>query len=239
MLIYQPQNGYCYNSDTHFLYNFITIALKKYKNIQGDLLDIGSGSGILGLLVVREYSNLVLNQCELQDVFCFLTNKNSQINNTPNTLFQGDFLDISFNKTFSYIVSNPPFYHSDVIKTDKKNIKIARYNDFMPLELFIQKVSKLLNHNGKFIFCYDVKQLNDIMIYLKKYKLNIEIIQFLHPNIKKEATLVMIYAKKNSKSLLKIIPPLIMFDENNKFSTTVEDIYEKSATHSIKCDLNI
>ena len=32
MVLYQPQNGYCYNSDTHFLYSFICKSLEKYKN---------------------------------------------------------------------------------------------------------------------------------------------------------------------------------------------------------------
>ena len=56
MLLYQPLNGYCYNSDTHFLFNFICKNLEKYKNISGELLDIGSGSGILGLLVAKKFS---------------------------------------------------------------------------------------------------------------------------------------------------------------------------------------
>ena len=72
MVLYQPKNGYCYNSDTHFLFNFICINLKKFKNIQGEILDIGSGSGILGLLISREYKKLKLNQCEVQDVFQLL-----------------------------------------------------------------------------------------------------------------------------------------------------------------------
>mgnify|MGYP003614829363 FL=1 len=62
MVLYQSTNGYCYNSDTHFLYNFIVENLKKYKNIKGELLDIGSGSGILGLLVAKNFEKIKLNQ---------------------------------------------------------------------------------------------------------------------------------------------------------------------------------
>ena len=62
MVLYQPANGYCYNSDTHFLFNFICENLKKYKNIKGEFLDIGSGSGILGLLVAKEYEKLIRTQ---------------------------------------------------------------------------------------------------------------------------------------------------------------------------------
>ena len=236
MLLYQPNNGYCYNSDTHFLYNFIKENLKKFKNVKGKVLDIGSGSGILGLLVCRDLEKLELNQCEVQDKFEQLSNINSKNNKIENTLFKGKFQEINFDKEFDICISNPPFYHCDVVKTENENIKIARYNDSLPLEDFIKKTGKILNQNGKFFFCYDVKQINDIIILLNKYKLNIESLQFVHPKKEKEASLILVYARKNSKSLTKVIPPLFVF-EKGEFTQDVLDIYEKCSTHSIKVDL--
>ncbi|MCJ8326471.1 MAG: methyltransferase [Campylobacterales bacterium] len=236
MLLYQPNNGYCYNSDTHFLYNFIKENLKKFKNVKGKVLDIGSGSGILGLLVCRDLEKLELNQCEVQDKFEQLSNINSKNNKIENTLFKGKFQEINFDKEFDICISNPPFYHCDVVKTENENIKIARYNDSLPLEDFIKKTVKILNQNGKFFFCYDVKQINDIIILLNKYKFNIESLQFVHPKKEKEASLILVYARKNSKSLTKVIPPLFVF-EKGEFTQDVLDIYTKCSTHSIKVDL--
>jgi len=237
LLLYQPQNGYCYNSDTHFLYNFIQINLAHYKNIQGELLDIGSGSGILGLLVARNYPKLQLNQCEIQNSFQFLSQKNSEINGIKNILYKESFIACDFNKEFNYIVSNPPFYHSDVIKSENENLKIARYCDSLPLVTLLSKATKLLKPQGKFFFCYDAKQLDNIILIAKENKLNIESIQFLHPNSKKEASLVMIMGRKNSKSKLKILPPLIMFENNGEFKSEINQIYQNCNTHSIKCEI--
>lgn len=237
LLLYQPQNGYCYNSDTHFLFNFICKNLEIYKNIKGELLDIGSGSGVLGLLVAREYEKLNLNQCEIQKSFQFLSQKNSEINNIQNTLHKGSILEYEFDKSFDYIVSNPPFYHSDVIKSENQSLKIARYSDSMPLKDFIFKTAKILKTGGKFFFCYDAKQLDNIVKYIDDTHLNIESLQFLHPNTQKEASLVMVYARAGSKSPLKIHPPLIMFENNGEFKEEVNKIYEKCSTHSIKCEI--
>jgi tRNA1(Val) A37 N6-methylase TrmN6 len=239
LTLYQPFNGYCYNSDTHFLYNFICENLKQFKNIKGELLDIGSGSGILGLLVARDYKKLNLNQIEIQKNFQFLSQKNSEVNDIENNLYKGDLLNLDFDKQFDYIISNPPFYNNDVIKSENKSLKIARYNDDLPLNKFISKVSKLLKPSGKFFFCYDVKQINGIIISLNDVNLNIESIQFLHPKTSKEASLVMIYARKNSKSKLKVLSPLIMFDNKGKFKNQINDIYKKCSTHSIKCDVDL
>jgi len=238
MVIYQPQNGYCYNSDTHILFQFICESLKKFKNINGQLLDIGSGSGILGLLVAREYGKLSLNQCEIQEQFQFLSCKNAATNDLLANLYKGNLFEIEFDKQFDIVVSNPPFYHSSVVKSENENIKIARYNDSMPLEEFISKTSMILRDSGKFIFCYDVKQIDKIMIFLKKYKLNIETMKFLHPKADKEATIVMIYARKNSKSLMSILPPFVMFDQNGDFTKETLLVYDKCATHSIKASMD-
>lgn len=237
LVLYQPNNGYCYNSDTHCLYNFIIQNFDKYKNIQGNLLDIGSGSGILGLLIARDYEKLSLHQCEIQETFQHLSQKNAETNKIDTTLFKNNFLEHTFTQTFDYIVSNPPFYHSNVIKSENENLKIARYNDSMPLTRFIDKIATILNPKGHLFFCYDAKQLPQIISLLQQHKLNTESIQFLHPTSTKDATLVMIYARKGSKSLLKILPPLIMFDSDGNFTNEVENIYKRCATHSIKCDI--
>ena len=236
MLLYQPNDGYCYNSDTHFLYNFIIENLKIFKNVKGELLDIGSGSGILGLLVCRDNERLHLNQCELQEKFQKLTALNSKNNKIINNLYEGDFGELDFDKNFDMCVSNPPFYHSDVVKSVNENIKIARYNDSLPLETFIKKTYNILSANGKFFFCYDVKQINDIIYLLNKYKFNIEAMQFVYPKANKDATLILVYARKNSKSMTKVMPPLIVF-ENENFTKEVEDIYKKCSTHSIKVEI--
>jgi tRNA1Val (adenine37-N6)-methyltransferase len=242
MLLYQPQNGYCYNSDTLVLFNFIKQNFKIFKNIQGELLDIGSGSGILGLLVAKHYPKLKLHSLEVQKDFLFLTNKNAQINNIKTTLLDGSLQDFDFSvfgkecELFDVIVSNPPFYPSSVIKSENESLKIARYNDSLPLEILIQNSSKLLKQNGKFLFCYDVKLLDDIIHFCKKHTLNIETLQFLHPKIDRKSSLVMVNARKNSKSLLTILPPIVMFD-GDKFTQEISDIYSFCDTYSIKVDM--
>ena len=237
MVLYQPTNGYCYNSDTHFLFNFICENLKKFKNIKGEVLDIGSGSGILGLLLANRFQKLLLNQCEIQKMFQFFSTKNAQINNIDSILYKGSFDSILFDKKFDLCVSNPPFYHGNVIKSENQSLKIARYNDSLPLENFIKKSSEILKSEGKFFFCYDCKQINQIILLLGKYRFNIEALQFVYPKRDKDSTLVLVYARKNSKSLTKICNPLIVFDKDNNFSQEVNDIYKESSTYSIKVDI--
>lgn len=227
MLLYQPIDGYCYNSDTIFLYDFI-ISFKP----RGELLDVGSGVGVLGLLVARD-SKIHLNQCELQEKMQFFSTKNATVNAIKATIFKDNFLKANFDKKFDYIISNPPFWDSNVIQTEIKEINIARYNHHLPIYDFIKKVNLLLKPRGHFIFCYDAKQIQILTKTLNEFKLTIETIRFVYPKATKNATLVLIQARKNSKSFTKIMPPLYVF-EGSEFSDEAQQIYKRAKTHSIK-----
>jgi tRNA1(Val) A37 N6-methylase TrmN6 len=62
--------------------------------------------------------------------------------------------------------------------------------------------------------------------------------QFVYPTKEKNAKLVMVYARLNSKSLTNILPPLIVFDKNNNFTKQVQDIYTYNNTYSIKVEFD-
>jgi len=237
MFLYQPIDGYCYNSDTHLLYDFIEENLKETLNPHGNMLDIGSGSGILGLLLSQEFPKIKLHQSEIQKEMIFFSNHNAKMNNIPNKMFEGDFLDTDFDIEFDKVVSNPPFYHKDVNKSTNENINFARYNDHLPLKDFIAKIAKITTQKGKLFFCYDAKQLQEIILILDKYHFAIEALRFVYPKDSKDANIVLISARKNSKSLMKVKCPIIMFD-HDKFNDKITQLYKKIDTHSIKAEID-
>jgi tRNA1(Val) A37 N6-methylase TrmN6 len=61
--------------------------------------------------------------------------------------------------------------------------------------------------------------------------------RFIHPKRDKNATVVMISARKSSKSKVKCLPPLITH-ENGEFSDEVKEIYDKLSIKSLKCELD-
>jgi len=148
MVLYQYDKQYCYNSDSYFLLNFIDEVLLHYKNISGNLLDVGSGSGIIGLVLKKQYPKLNLFANEIQDNFIFLTKKNASINKVDINLIKGDFLDIKKNNFFDIIVSNPPFYPKETIPSPNISLSISRNSTSLPLENFLQQSSSLLKNKA-------------------------------------------------------------------------------------------
>jgi tRNA1(Val) A37 N6-methylase TrmN6 len=72
------------------------------------------------------------------------------------------------------------------------------------------------------------------MVLLYQNKMIIETIQYVYPDSKKDASLVMIQIRKGSKSSVKTLKPLFVF-EQEKFSLEAQKIYKQARTHSIKC----
>ncbi len=231
MLLYQPESGYCYNSDSLFLYDFIS-----YFKPKGKVLDIGAGCGIVGLLVARDNAKVELEAVEKQDAFIEYAKHNARVNKIDYTLHQGDFLELDFESKYDYIVSNPPFYPDGATKSDNEMLFNARYNVNLPLDTFFKKVSRILKPHSHFIFCYDASQFSLICSQLERCKMRVVDVQFIHPKIDRGASLVMIHARNGSKSLMKVWEPLINF-EGDGFSQKVQNIYKKANTQSIKCHL--
>ena len=230
MLLYQNENGFFFNSDSHFLYNFISQLSPK-----GKILDIGMGCGILGLLVARDF-RVDLFGIDKQKHNVFLSQKNAEVNNINASFEHGDYIDHQFREKFDFVISNPPYYHDGVSKSNNESLHISRYNSHLPLENFIQKTSHILKPQGHFIFCYDAKQIQNILLLLNKFKLTLNTLQFVHGSDKKPSSLVFIHARSNSKALTKILPPLFPFI-NGQNSDMVKKIYNNTRTYSIKCSI--
>lgn len=231
MLLYQPESGYCYNSDSIFLYDFIS----SFKP-RGKVLDVGAGCGVVGLLVARDNEKVELEAVEKQDVFVEYASINARVNDISYKIHKKDFLELQEDVKYDYIISNPPFYHEGVTKSENEMLFNARYNVNLPLERFFKKVSRLLKPRSHFIFCYDASQFALICAELQKANLRAVDVQFIHPKIDRSASLVMIHARNGSKSLTKIWAPFISFD-SDEFSQKAKEIYEKARTQSIKCQI--
>ena len=230
MFLYQPSSGYSYNSDSIFLYDFIS----KFKP-NGKVLDVGCGVGIISLLLTRDFP-IETDIIDKQEIMLKYAKHNFFINNLEVTAHLGDFQEFKEDIKYDFIVSNPPFYDSNVIQSKNEHLNIARYAHHLPIDKFIQKVKKLLKPRGYFIFCYDAKQVDRLLYRLKEEKINPEQIRFVHSKIDREAKLVMISARLNSKSLTKILPPFIVFNEKSVYNREAKKAFEKAGTQSIKGD---
>lgn len=229
--IYQLKDGYCYNSDSLFLYDFA----KKFIKNRSALLEVGSGSGVVGLLCAMAF-DLDVTMIEIDPYMVFLSKINATCAKINPAIICTDFLAFEGKGKFDTIISNPPFYRLGIISAKNNRIKIARNEEFLPFEKFCMKAKKLLKPDGSLVFCYDAKESHRVFYTLKDSGFNAEVARFVYPRADKDATLLLCKARINTKSSLKILPPLITHNSASQLDNTseVKKIYKDTNTYSIK-----
>jgi len=231
LYLYQNEDGFLFNSDAHFLYDFIS----RFKP-KGEILDIGTGCGILGLLTARDFeTNVTL--IDKQRTNYFLCLQNARVNKLDANVICDDFIDHNFDIKFDFIISNPPYYHQGASQSENRYKKIGKSSLYLDFKEMVRKINSIIKPKGSFIFCYDAKQLPYVISTLIEKKFTVSDIRFVHGKKEKVAHLVLICAKKSSGSLCKTYPPLINFI-NGDLSEEVKSIYQKTRTYSIKCKIS-
>jgi len=226
VIISQYRDGFRYTSDTMFLWDFAMPFVKK-----GLLLEVGGGSGVLGLLLARE-RDIRLSIVEKQERMAALCRQNAEANNIDAAVENIDFLDFEV-KGFDYVVSNPPFYPSRVQKSENDSMLASRYADELPLDTFLQKSKKLLKPNGEIIFCYDARELQAVMNEAAKLKgAVLTHVRFVHAKADKAAKLALFRIKNSSRAHLEILPPLIVMD-GTEYTSEAKAVFAAAACDSV------
>ena len=163
----------------------------------GVLLEIGSGQGIISLLLSEIKTIEKIHAVEIQKkIFEYLTD-NVRMNNLENkvTAINEDIKNIQ--GKYEYIVSNPPYRKiiSGRLPEDESE-RISKYEISLTLEeLFIQ-IRRLLKNYGEFFVIVPDERLNDCFSHI--YKNNMNILE-MEINRYKKRNLIIIHGKKGGK----------------------------------------
>ncbi|TKX32165.1 methyltransferase [Campylobacter estrildidarum] len=217
----QLKEGYRYNSDSLILVDFVLNC-----GVKNELLDVGAGCGVLGILLKAFNEKLNLSAIDIQEENIKLIRQNLDKNHIKAEIFCDDFLKFKIEKKFDFIVSNPPFYRQGAYKSENKHKSISKFQSYLPLDKFICKANSMLKPRGVLYFCYEALAFDQICTILEKKKLKMTKICFVHSNKNEKARLILIGARKSVKSPCEILPPLFVY-ENGDLSEKMQAIHSK------------
>ena len=224
--IFQPLNGYRAATDPVLL-----AAACPAKN--GDeVMEFGCGVGTASFCIFRRV-NVSLTGLEIQENYASLAIKNGLINKIPIHVEIGDFKKMPKNiknRNFDQVILNPPYYKAGTPSTNQGRNQSLRV--IPPLSEWVSEGVKRLKPNGWITIINTPENLIEILISLSKSTGDIQI-KPLTSNPNKIANRVIIRAKKSSKSITKIYPPLIIHvgeGKTKKFSPEAEEIFRNGSS---------
>ena len=152
--------------------------LKIYlKDVQLQVLDIGTGSGCILLSILKERSNFYGTGIDISKKSINISKFNAkQLNLTNRVKFFHSSVDNFNNGKYDIIVSNPPYIEQlslkylerDVVNFEPKLALSGGFDGFSKIRKVINKASILIKKNGKFILEIGFNQKNKVIKILKE-----------------------------------------------------------------------
>ena len=218
-----------FSLDSMLLADFVDTSKTKETDL---VVDLGTGNAPIPLFLSLKTRAKIFG-VDIQSDVCALARKSVELNNLENqiTIINGNIKDIykkiGANK-FEIVVSNPPYFkYKDTSRINKNDyLTIARHEVLITLADIVSETKKLLVDGGSFYMVHRVERLVDIISTLKDEKFGIKNIRFIYSKENEEnALLVLIHARKNKASDVKIVKPLYVYDNNGEYTKEVKNIF--------------
>ncbi|GAV15972.1 putative O-methyltransferase [Paenibacillus sp. NAIST15-1] len=132
---------------------------------------------------------------------------------------------------YEMITVNPPYMPltaGDV--KENEHYALARSEVACTLEDVIRTSAKLLRTGGKLAMVHRPTRLTDIIALMRTYRLEPKRIRFVHPREEVEANMVLIEAARDGKPDVRLLPPLIVYNDGNEYREELMDIYYGKAS---------
>ena len=223
--IIQNPEKFCFGMDAVLLSAFVN-------NRAGtQLLDLGTGTGVIPLLLSAKTQIKQLDALEIQTDMVDMARRSVCWNQLEDriTIHQGDIKEASAllgRGKYDIITVNPPYmteHHG--LKNPHLPKAIARHEILCTLEDVVRESHALLCPGGHFYMVHRPFRLAEIFAVMTKYHLEPKRLRLVHPYLDKEPNMVLIEGVRDGRSRISIEPPLIVYDADQRYTQEIVDLY--------------
>lgn len=227
--IIQKDDCFSFSLDSMLLANFINTTKAKR------IIDLGTGNAPIPLFLTLK-TDAKIYGVEIQEEIYDLAKRSVELNKLENQIilinddFKGIYKSLGPN-SFDIVCSNPPYFKITDESIINKNITltIARHELKASILDVIIEANKLLKDGGSLYFIHRVERIPEIFSLLENNNFGIKKMQLIYPKDNSNAYMFILEAKKNKKTDLKIITPLIV-SSNGKYTEEVLKIFNFKKT---------
>lgn len=227
-------------SDEVFSFSMDAVLLARFAAVPkyGRVLDLCTGNGVVPILLSTR-TQAQLEGIEIQPRLADMARRSVQLNGLQDiiTIHEGDlreWVKQTGHDVYDAITVNPPYMPlngSDI----KVNVHqaMARHELGCTLEEVIQACTRLVRHGGKVSMVHRPQRLGEIISLMRQYRLEPKRIRLVHPRAHLEANMVLIEAHKGGKPEVRMLPPLIVYNEEGAYCDEVMEIYYGSTNSNL------
>lgn len=223
----QHKQGYRFSVDAVLAAHFFT------PGPHDRILDLGCGSGIIGLITAFRHPTVSLVGIEVQGELYDLARENIAGNCLTErfTVIEGNYCrvsDLVAPESFELVISNPPYRQQGRGKVNPDSQKArARHEIDATLSDVIRAASFAVQNRGKVVMVYPARRSVTLIAELKKCKLEPKRLQpvYSYPGAS-DASLVLVEAVKNGGEEVRLLPPFYIYTEKNgPYTDEMQQLY--------------
>ncbi len=221
------RNGYrLIQNPGYFRFGMDAVLLAGFARIKpGErVLDLGTGTGIIPILLEGRYQKGSYTGLELQPEIADMARRSVLLNKLEQKIriVTGDIREASdlFGKgVFQVVTCNPPYMTArHGLQNPNRAKAIARHEVFCTLKDVALQSAGLLGPGGRLYLVHRPFRLAEIMATLQEYGLEPKRMRLIHPYIDREPNMVLLEASKGGKPGIAVEPPLIIYREPGTYS---------------------
>ncbi len=201
--IYQPKNGYRFSFEPFYLANIEST--KRYKVA----IDIGSGCGIIAILLSKNASFEKIFALENNQEYIELIKENIKLNQTANIEII-DSIEKVPNISLDLAISNPPFYTKTSFRVSNKYE--SQKFEHMPLSEIIKSIKPKMKHNALYRLAFHPTRLYELLNVLNTNGFGVKTIQPIYGKKNTISKSCIIEAKYLAKTYITLKSPIFLED---------------------------
>ena len=197
----------------------------------GVLLDLGTGNGILPILLSAKTEGKHFTGIEIQERAYDMALRSVRINALEDRIdiVKGDIkeaADIFSAASFDCVISNPPYMTGGQGILNPESAKaISRHEILLTFSDVVFAASRLLKNGGSFFLVHRPLRLPEIFGEMREQGIEPKRMRMVYPDILHEPSMVLIEGRKGGNPALKCEKPLVISNPDGSYTEETERTY--------------
>jgi tRNA1(Val) A37 N6-methylase TrmN6 len=221
MTLFQSRAGYRFSLDALLLASFVTVK-------PGDkIVDLGTGNGVIPLVLADLYSSVSVTGVELQAAMVERARRNVELNRLDARIevLRGDVRrpsQIANASSFNVALCNPPYRKPTSGRLSANDERqVARHEMKGDLNDFLRAAIFLLRTKGRMALVYPAVRLTDLLSAMRQVHVEPKRLRMVQSFCGASASLILVEGVKGGRSGLNVLEPVTVYQRPNEYSDEV------------------
>jgi len=220
----QARNGYRYSLDPVLLADFVTLHDRERS------LDLGTGCGVLPLLLARRSPSLHVIGWELQPQMVERARRGVELSAMTGqiSIVQADLREhrrLAAAGSFGLVVSNPPYRSQGTGRIAPDGERAAARHELAGgLGEFLAAAGWCLRSGGRFAIVYLADRLSELLVGMAAVGIEPKRLRVVHSRRAAVGRIVLVEGRKDGRPGLEVESPLYIYRENGEGSGYTDEV---------------